>query len=292
MASALCRLPLRPALRRLAGKSPASKLWQSNKMGVWEQEFRSQLKKSTSFDLLIAQVRAGKYLNQNASGSSDKASTAIARAHVQAVQNNMLPYLMQMSDCAQDAPNSVCVAAYDEVLRLLKKGNGVVQPYQLRNIIKAMKNISNLRAQHRAQQASESSPQQLAAAQKATEPSSVGNPSLESAAVPSRQERTRSKRATTTATKTASSSPISPISTVEQPEQRSLVWREGRFVPVEDTVATTVTTPEPSNGQVSAFTPTPAAISEPANETLDVSTPTSESSNGQGLCFHFHPRIF
>ncbi|KAK8158937.1 hypothetical protein BKA80DRAFT_311801 [Phyllosticta citrichinensis] len=150
-------------------------------MGVWEQEFRNQLKRSTSFDLLIAKVRAGKYLNRNASESSGKASTAIARAHLQAVQNNMLPYLMQMSDCAQEAPNSVCVAAYDEVLRLLNKGNGVVQPYQLRNIIKAMKNVSNLRAQHRAQQASESSPHQLATAQKATV-SSVGDPGLESAA--------------------------------------------------------------------------------------------------------------
>ncbi|KAK7512299.1 hypothetical protein IWZ03DRAFT_362661 [Phyllosticta citriasiana] len=176
MASALFKTPRRPALRQLVGKTPAFRQWLSKQAGPkkkWEDQFRSQLERSALFDDLINEIRAGKYLPRlQGRWNFDNAPH---HQHLRTVQNYMLPYLKQMSECAQEAPWDVCSAAQAAVIRLLEKEQGIVYPHQLHNIIKAMKDVSNAsaRAQQQENLASESSLQQHAEDHTAAESSAA-----------------------------------------------------------------------------------------------------------------------
>ncbi|KAK7510640.1 uncharacterized protein IWZ02DRAFT_437183 [Phyllosticta citriasiana] len=176
MASALFKTPRRPALRQLVGKTPAFRQWLSKQAGPkkkWEDQFRSQLERSALFDDLINEIRAGKYLPRlQGRWNFDNAPH---HQHLRTVQNYMLPYLKQMSECAQEAPWDVCSAAQATVIRLLEKEQGIVYPHQLHNIIKAMKDVSNAsaRAQQQENLASESSLQQHAEDHTAAESSAA-----------------------------------------------------------------------------------------------------------------------
>ncbi|KAK7536659.1 hypothetical protein IWX49DRAFT_252602 [Phyllosticta citricarpa] len=174
MASALFKPPRRPALRQLVGKTPAFRQWLSKQAGPkkkWEDQFRSQLERSALFDDLIVKIRAGKYRLQGRWNFDN----APHHQHLRTVQNYMLPYLKQMSECAQEAPWDVCSAAQAAVIRLLEKEQGIVYPHQLHNIIKAMKDVSNAsaRAQQQENLASESSLQQHAEDHTAAESSAA-----------------------------------------------------------------------------------------------------------------------